>query len=100
VEEQVVVICLEAGKHTPFKDNKTGHCAVCGKGVVWRPQVPEPSIKLCTKCGLEEVEDATKRGDVEVGIYPGQREELEEHLGPVGVRQVLKMLEALRKGRK
>jgi ribosomal protein S27AE len=56
-----VVICGEAGY---FFDDLPAKCARCGKGIVHRPHVPEPSEKICIECGMAFL--ATHQGEIEV----------------------------------
>jgi len=95
--DQTVVVCLEADKPTPFDNNVTGPCELCGVAVQWRPNVPEPSIKMCMGCSFAVMNAAEAVGvPVEVAQPPGQREELEKHCGPGAFEVAMKLMDQLR----
>jgi DNA-directed RNA polymerase subunit RPC12/RpoP len=69
-----VVICGEAGY---FFDDLPAKCARCGKGIVHRPHVPEPSEKICTECGLKFL--ALREEEVKLQITEETLEELKDY---------------------
>ena len=49
--EQVdLVICVPLGSPTPYTDNETGECSVCGCAIIFRPHAPKRPPKICTAC--------------------------------------------------
>jgi hypothetical protein len=101
MNEVTVIVCLEGDKPTPFEDNATGPCAECGVALQWRPNVPEPSIKLCMDCAHREMDEAEERGDEVVAAQlPEQREELDKICGPGAFDIAMKIVERMRVERK
>jgi hypothetical protein len=96
--EPIVVICaFEAAPQ--FTDCIEGKCEACERRIVWRPNVPEPSNKLCVPCGHMLMDISEAEGiECEPVTTPRQVEEMEKATGIPGAVDIGHiMMEALRR---
>lgn len=47
------VICMPADTPTPFDDNLTGFCCMCGIKVIYRWHIPRKPALVCIECALK-----------------------------------------------
>jgi hypothetical protein len=45
-----MVVCMPEGTPSPFTDNESGVCSVCGRGIIFRPEMPKDVPKVCLGC--------------------------------------------------
>lgn len=82
-----VLVCMRKGSLTPFLDNETATCGICGSEVFYRPHAPRDKAKVCDICFIEAGTNPAKR----IGPLEGY---LPETATCVITRETIKEIEA------